>query len=397
MIPLAKKRMPSLKDFRPISLTPIISKIFETLVLRSIYPQVMSLFGPSQHAFRKHGATESALVHIHDLVTKCLDVANVAAVRITCLDLTKAFDTMRHDILLNRLYISGINKGLIVWLKSYLTNRTQRLRVNGVFGPTVSTPSGVPQGSVLGPVLFAVFMGSISTSERATIVMYADDFTLVDPIYKEGVSPRELLRITEWINSNDMTLNLGKSRQMVIKRVSEDIRAVHVYPGVELTDQLKILGVTWCSNLTWDKHFSETLRLASQRLYVIRTLRSLLPRDKLISVYKSIVLSILLYAAPLFAWLPAGIEDKLEKFQNRVHAIICGKYCSCSDFPLISDARKCRACSFLLKCESCKLHPLHEFVPERLPRSGVFRQPLANTSRRLHSFFPWTCNLLNHR
>ena len=113
IIPMPKKRTPSLTDFRPISLTPVISKIFESLILRSVYPHILSLFGPSQHAFRKYGSTVSALIHMHDSITRYLDSVDVAAVRMTCLDLTKAFDMMRYDILLNRLHASGVNRGFI--------------------------------------------------------------------------------------------------------------------------------------------------------------------------------------------------------------------------------------------------------------------------------------------
>ena len=154
---------------------------------------------------------------------------------------------------------------------------------------------------------------------------------------------------------------------------------------------MKILGVFWSNDLTWDLHVENVLRCCSQRLYVIRVLRNFLPRSKLICVYHSLITSILLYAAPLFSWLPTLLEKRLEKFQNRAHRIICGKSCECSDFPLLSCVRQQRAATFLQSCETFLEHPLHDIIPERLPRSGQFRLPVSRTSRRLRSFVPWTC------
>ena len=179
---------------------------------------------------------------------------------------------------------------------------------------------------------------------------------------------------------------------MVIRRTNG---YPNVYPDVDVVEELKILGVTWNSSLTWNSHFSKVLRFSSQRLYVIRTLKPLMSKERLIMVYKSIVLSLILYAAPLFAWLPKRTEEKIEKFQRRVHRLICEKQCDCNHFRKVSSVRESKACSFLLKCECTQHHPLHALVPTRLPRSGQFNQPEARTSRRLRSFFPWTCYLLD--
>ena len=112
-------------------------------------------------------------------------------------------------------------------------------------------------------------------------------------------------------------------------------------------------------------------------------------------IYYSLITSLLLYAAPLFAWLPSEIDNKMEKFQKRAHRLICGAPCTCSSFPSLASVRQKRAVSFLLSCEAFPDHPLHRFVPQRLPRTGHFRLPFASTSRRLRSFFPLTCQLAN--
>ena len=128
-----------------------------------------------------------------------------------------------------------------------------------------------------------------------------------------------------------MCINLKKSKQMIFYCNKSNDFAL---PDIDVCQQLKILGVYWDVTLTWTYHFDNILRLASQRLYVIRTLKPLLSTEQLHLVYQSIVLSILLYAAPLFISLPKCVADKLERFNKRVHRIICGKGCQCDLFPL---------------------------------------------------------------
>jgi len=153
--------------------------------------------------------------------------------------------------------------------------------------------------------------------------------------------------------------------------------------------------VHWNNKLTWDKHFEKVIKSCSQRLYIIRILKRVLPNHTLILIYHSLITSLLLYAAPLFAWLPSEIDNKMEKFQKRAHRLICGAPCTCSSFPSLASVRQKRAVSFLLSCEAFPDHPLRRFVPQRLPRTGHFRLPFASTSRRLRSFFPHTCQLAN--
>jgi hypothetical protein len=393
--PIPKCKKPSPTDFRPISLTPILSKLLERLVFNSVTANLTSLYGASQHAFRSLGSTEGALVKIHDTITLYLEMSNVVAVRMTCLDLSKAFDKVLHNKLLNHLFHSDVNRGFLLWLKSYLSNRCQRLKFNGSFGPVCRIPSGIPQGSILGPVLFACFMGPLSVSSDSTAVLYADDVTLVEPIFKaKDVSHCNFLHVQQWINDQNLSLNLSKSRQLVFfGRGKHDHDVAN--PTIPVVHNIKMLGVYWNDKLSWHHHFDEMLKWCSQRLFVIRILKPLIQKKDLINVYYSLIASLLLYSSPLFAYLPVTIENKLEQFHNRAHRIICGKDCSCNRFPSLSSLRWKRSLKFLKKCELFPMHPLHHDVPPRMSKTFHFRLPHIGTSRRLRSPIIWICYKMN--
>ena len=392
--PISKCRAPTPRDYRPISLLPAAAKILERLVLRWLRKHLLHLYGPQQHAFRPHGSTSSALIVMHDCITRFLDNSDILAVRVVCLDFSKAFDKIQHNRLLNYLHDNGINGGCLRWLRDYLSRRRMRVKLDGKYGPQFDVLSGVPQGSILGPYLFAAFMGSLSRYVDAELVIYADDVSLIEPLTRQNCHSAKLAEIEAWITQSCFALNYCKSKQMILSR-STTRHNNFTYPAIEVVDDIKILGVHWDNRLTWEKHFDKIIKSCSQRLYIIRILKRVLPNQTLILVYHSLITSLLLYAAPLFSWLPCKIEHQLEKFQRRAHRLICSESCTCAAFPPLASVRKKRAVTFLICCENFKDHPLHPFVPQRLPRSGHFRLPCASTSRRLHSFFPHTCQLAN--
>ena len=206
-------------------------------------------------------------------------------------------------------------------------------------------------------------------------------------------APDRLPAIESWIAENRFSLNYSKTKQMLFIRSGRP--GTLYYPHIELVTNLKILGVLWNNSFTWDKHFENVMKCCSQRLYVIRVLKSILPKPKLVCVYHALITSLLFYAAPLFSWLPTILERKLEKFQNRGHRIICGSHCNCIDFPTLYCVRERRASTCLKSCETFPNHPLHEAIPNRLPRTGDFCRPVSSTYRRLHAFIPWTCQRVN--
>lgn len=392
--PVPKSRSPSVSDFRPISLLSPLSKIFEKIVLEHMKSELLRCYGVNQHAYRPFGSTTSALVEIYDSIVTALDEKDTSAVNVFCLDLTKAFDRLQHNRLINFLYSKGFNSGFLEWLLSYLSYRKIRVKVMDSYGPLVNVPSGVPQGSVLGPYLFAAFVGCINFSDgNLKCVKYADDITIIETLSK-NYTPTIFLDQCEFLfRCIGLQVNRLKCKQMCIKR--SRVFVCDNNSGFSIVPTMKILGVTFEEHLKWNHHVSYILKTASQRLFLIRSLKYSLSRRDLMLVYHSIVTSVLLYASPVYGRLPVSLLNKLESFQRRAHRLICGDDCVCDDFPLLKDRFEQAAVKFLMRCEATPSHPLHHLVPDRLNFSQKLCVPFCNTVRRLNSFLPWSVLLIN--
>ena len=389
--PVPKKQAPSIHDLRPISLLPVVSKVFERLVLRSVKPDLLRCYSVDQHAYRPCGSTTSALVCLMDRITSAMDKNDATAIRIICLDLSRAFDGLKFNRLLNHLNRLGLNHGFLLWLMSYLSCRRFSVKISDNVGESVCITSGVPQGSVLGPYLFAAFMSCISFNVVNTIssVQYADDVTLIETIRDSKQSTISINDISQIFHNAGLKLNKNKCKEMIVYR-SPDF-SLPADGNLERVDRLRILGLTLTNKLSWFPHLFSIVRRASRSLYVIRCLRNVLPRKELITIYHALITSIFLYASPVFGNAPSSFFVKLDNFQRRGHKLICGSSCKCDNFPRMSVMFLEASLKFLSSCRLNKHHPLHHLVPPRLPRTGHYRLPSCVTSRRLNSFFPFYC------
>lgn len=392
--PVPKTSSPRMCDFRPISLLSPIAKIFEKLVLSHLRVKLFSCFGPEQHAYRPLSSTCTALVVLCEHVSRALDCQQTSSVNVFCLDLSRAFDKLQHHRLVNHLSECGFNHGFLCWLLSYLSDRIMNVKVMNNLGPPVSIPSGVPQGSVLGPFLFAAFMGSISFSfSNVRCIKYADDVSLIEPLSCQQSSSVSLDACVSVFNNKGLSVNRSKCKQIVFCRTLTP--SVTSVSGFVMEHSLKILGVVFSDNFKWDSHVSVMIRAASRRLYIIRRLKEFVNKHELIRIYHAIITSLFLYASPVYGRLPLKLLSKLERFQRRVHRIICGPDCSCDLFPVLSSKLDNAAVKLLLLSEGIRDHPLHDFVPPRLPASNRLRVPMCDTNRRQNTFFPWATVLYN--
>ena len=394
--PIPKSSCPSIRDFRPISLLSPLSKVFERIVLGHVKDKLFSCYGPHQHAYRPLSSTTTALIELSEHVTRALDCKDTTHVNIFCLDLSRAFDKLQHHRLLNFLNGCGLNHGFLRWLLCYLSSRSMCVKVLHNLGPCVTIPSGVPQGSILGPFLFAAFMGSVKFHGIEISIKYADDVIIIESLSGGQVSSVTLRDCVSTFDQKGLVVNPSKCKWLCLRR--SKVCNLSVEPGFTQVDSLKILGCIFTNNLDWSMHISVILKLASQRLHIIRCLKDYLTPTELIRIYHAIITSLFVYAAPVYGNLNSTLSTKLERFQRRAHRLICGPTpCTCNRFPTLRSRFEDAAVQLLLCSEGNKDHPLHEYVPERLPLTSKFRMPVCATTRRLNSFFPWASHFNNSR
>ena len=350
--------------------------------------------GPNQHAYRHSCSTTTALAEICERITSGLDSRDFSHVNVFCLDLSKAFDKLQPRRLLNYLNTRGLNHGFLHWLLSYLSDRTFKVKICNHFGPTIKACSGVPQGSVLGPFLFAAFMGSFSfDKENVYSIMYADDVTLVEHVPCQQVSLISLDYCASLFEKEGLFVNPSKCKQLCFRRTQ--CGSFDFDCGFERVNQVKILGVIFTDHFSWKAQISNILKLASQRLHIIRCLKSYISAANLMRVYHALITTLFLYASPVYGKLPATLLCKIVSFQRRAHRLVCGPACECDGFPDVERRFEDSAERLLLAAEMNPDHPLHTFVPVRLPSTNKFRLPACNTTRRLNSFFLWAPRVSN--
>lgn len=394
--PIPKCTNPSLIDFRPVSLLPIPSKILEKIVLTSIKAQLIDLYGENQYGFRPKSSTLNAHLAIHDYVTRSLDCSSCDGVAMIALDLSKAFDRVSHLSLLQTLVRGGLPKNFILWMRNFLTMRTQRVVFNGVpSSREVSVSSGVPQGSVLAPLLFAAQVGSLSALHSKTkLIKYADDFTLLIPYSRRNGSTfiecvkSEIDHIKAWCFDHNLMINDGKTKYLFFGSSNPSDGIIEVLPAE--VAELKVLGITYQNTLKWDRHVDVITKAAGRRVHVLRYLRHIrsITKNDLVTVYKNYILSVLEFNSPLLVGLNVKNSEKMERIRRRCHRVICGFPCSCDAFQSLKERRLLLAMKVFEQMMSPN-HISHEFLPHFLPRTGRLFQELIKTKRRANSFIPF--------
>lgn len=400
VVPVPKTKSPTISDFRPISLLPLPSKILEHIVLASIKASLIDGYGTNQFGFRPRSSTLMAHISIHDFVTRQLDLPFIHGVALVAFDLKKAFDSLSHLCLLNTLSQHGLPSGFIRWVQSYLLNRTQRVVFNGSESShLIYASSGVPQGSVLAPYLFALHMGSLSPKSSATkMIKYADDVTLLIPFRKDDsvvdLVESETRSIKTWCLENGLTLNDSKTKVLLFSRQKVDEELQSSIPACVAS--AKILGVVFSPRLSWNDHINAVTKAASRRIYLLKQLKRIdsVTKKDLIQIYQLYILSVLEYNSALFTGLTVDNKKTLEKLARRCHLIICGPHCHCSDFPVLSDRRSFQTLKVFKQLQNPQ-HILHHLLPHRLPRSQHFFIEHRRSELRARSFIPFCCTWSN--
>lgn len=318
-------------NYRPVSLTSVLCKIFEHVLFSNIMSHLnrFSLLIPQQHGFRSGYSCVTQLTELtHDLAST-LDKGGCA--NCIFLDLRKAFDVVPHSLLLEKLSWYNINKTVVEWIKEYLSCRTQRVVVGGERSHGVDVSSGVPQGSVLGPLLFLLYMNDISKGISSCIRLFADDCVLYRVVkgpddYNE--LQKDLDKVAEWCDKWGMGINLDKTVQMCFTRQRSP--HVHTYSinGTNLASvcEYKYLGVYLTQQLCWHRHVDYIIAKACRVLGMLRRNAKCFPLETRNLLYKTNIRPILEYACTI--WDPWTVTDitKLERVQTLAARFVVQNY-----------------------------------------------------------------------
>ena len=313
-------------DLRPISLLPIPGKLLEKYISLNIenFLETNNFFTDSQNGFRKGKSTSSAMAKFLD---DLLDGLNDSHTCIAAyLDVRKAFDTINHHRLLNKLRASGIGDGLCTLLENYLTNRKQRTKLYGSMSSLKPGTMGVPQGSTVGPLMFIIYINDLpGTLEHAKPLMYADDTV----IYCSGGNNKvvrknlqcDLNNVEKWCKVNKLSLNVSKTKVMTFmsdhkRKTCPKFKFYMKGKTVDEVDNYKYLGTCIDNRLAGSEQYNKTLQLLGLKLRTFGRIRQFLNGAAALTVYKSMILPLLDYNDHFQVLWSTEKLNRLQKLQN---------------------------------------------------------------------------------
>lgn len=246
------------------------------------------------------------------------------------LDISKAFDRVSHNAIINKLRYFKIDGKLLDLLKDYLTSRKQRVTLDGKTSSWRDIFAGVPQGSVLGPLLFLIFIDDIVQNINCLIRLFADDTSLLlaSDVLRQDIAlmQTDINRIIDWANKWSVRFNPEKTECLLIsrRRVPSQIKLYFNDLAVEQVNSHKHLGLTLNSNANWNTHLDEIITKANKRLGIMRNLKYKLSRDALKTIYITYIRSLLEYAAVVWDNIPAYQTQRLERINKTAIRCITG-------------------------------------------------------------------------
>ncbi|KAI8512804.1 hypothetical protein Bbelb_094430 [Branchiostoma belcheri] len=322
----------ALNNYRPISLLNSIPKVLENLVNKRLNDHIRPMLTKHQSGFRAYDNTTLQLVRLVDEWTKAMDKGEV--VGCVFLDLRKAFDKVWHHGLLAKLAGYGIRGSLLEWFCSYLTDRRQRVVVNGATSDWKTPLAGVPQGSILGPTLFILYINDLpSRCTTCEANLFADDTSLT--VAHRSINTvvdslnTDLATVSEWLQHWKLEANRDKCKVMFLttRPLPQRIPPV-ILAGttLQIVHSHKHLGVTLTSKLTWSAHVEAMTNKARRTAGMLCALRKKVPKTILLQLYKIIVRPVLEYADIVWGGLTMRDQKTIESVQYRSARVISGHH-----------------------------------------------------------------------
>lgn len=320
--PILKKGDKSLvSNYRPISILNSLSKILEKLIHQRLFLAFKGLLAKEQHGFFKGRSTLTNLLEYTNFIARSMDEGDEIHAIYT--DFCKAFDRVDINILLSKLRSFGIRGKLLDWFGSYLKGRVMYVAFNGSSSYEFSPTSGVPQGSILGPLLFSIFINDLCSVLKCLKLLFADDMKLyarVRSILDCARIQTDLNRLRDWCSANKLDLNTSKcfaiSFTNKINRLNWTYRIGTT--SIQKVDEIRDLGVIFDSRLKFDRHIDHVMKKANRNLgFVMRVCKDFTNVNCMKSLYSAIVRSQLEYASQIWRPYLSSYIIRIEKNQRK--------------------------------------------------------------------------------
>ena len=305
-------------NYRPISLLSILSKLLERHIYGIITEHLESHrpLAASQWGFQAGKSTTTALLSTTHNILNLLEAGNEVCTMF--FDFRKAFDSVPHRKLIDKMQDLGLNEHILLWVKSYLTDRSQKVIVNGKASDPTPVLSGVPQGSVIGPLLFLIYIDGVMNlplSEKSNLILYADDILLYRAIKCESdysVLQDDINTINYWVEENHMQFNTAKCKYMLIShkrhKTTSPTALTIASHQIDKVESFKYLGLLFTSDLSWSKHITSVCNKARRLLGLLyRRFYQQSEPETLLKLYMSLVRPHLEYASQV--WSPHINKD----------------------------------------------------------------------------------------
>ena len=349
VIPMFKKGCPlTASNYRPISLLSVFSKITEKVMYERLYKflEKHETLYNLQFGFRASHSINHALVSLTEAIKNSLDNRKFGCG--IFIDLQKAFDTVNHTILLLKLEHYGIRGTALNWFESYLSDRKQYVSVNGANSSYLSVSCGVPQGSVLGPLLFLIYINDLPlSSSKLAFYLFADDTNIyyeaesLDQL--QSVVNKELKKVKIWLDVNKLSLNIDKTNFIIFKsprHFSPDKVSIKIgnFP-INQTCYVKFLGVLLDENLSWKYHLTELSKKLARTCGMFFKIRHFLPINILICLYNSLFSPFLQYGILVWGLTFETYINSVFLLQKRVIRAISFEHFTAPTTPIFSDLK----------------------------------------------------------
>ena len=333
-------------DYRPVTVLPILSKVYERLIAKQIIQHVNrnNIYKSTMSGFRRNHSTTTLMLKIRDDIIKAMERGEVTLALFS--DYSKAFDTVEYSQTLRKLHHIGFSKKAIAWMLSYLTDRYQFVQINDKRSSRGRVRFGVPQGSVLGPVIFNLYVTDLQDCVQGNIYQFADDTSSLEhckvknlPTCVERVN-KQLSEMQHWSTINNLSYNQGKTKCMLLSSTKMcqfhnldeyKVNINHIGKSIEQVKVIKLLGVLIDEHLTFENYVNEMISSCYKKLFVLRKLKKFAPRHVRKQLAEALVLSKLDYCNVLLFNITQIRLKRLQKVQKAAAGFVNGKYCKTSD------------------------------------------------------------------